>query len=459
MRPFSEATYSVAELTGEIKDVLQDAFDAVWVVGEVQRARASRPGHLYFELVEKGRGDAILGKLDGVIWRSDHARIRRQLAESGQEIRDGVELRCRGRVDFYGPGGRLQLVVRQVDPMFSLGLLEQRRRQTLAALERAGLMEKNREHALAELPLRLGLVTSHGSAAYHDFLSTLQESGYGFQLQFVHASVQGASAEKELISAVHALSRLKAGGQPLDALVLIRGGGSRSDLAVFDGRELAETVARAPLPVLTGLGHEIDQSITDLVSHTALKTPTKVAEYLVQKVAGAEDALDAFQEAICRRSLEKLRLAQEAVTTCERVAQTAGLRLAAASQRLENTARALDRISRRRVAEAARHRRELARRLLLAAPRRLDRQRSEPEVLAQRLVDLARSRLRLAGAVLEGKERLFRELSPERLLERGFSITRGTDGKVLQDPGSTRPGDRITTQLAGGTLESRVEQS
>src|SRR6185295_1485933 len=147
------------------------------------------------------------------------------LAASGQELQDGLQIRVRGSLDFYAPGGRLQFCVREVDPAFGLGLLERRRRETLAALAAAGLLERNRGLPLPDLPLSIALITSHGSAAYEDFLSGLRESIYGFRVIFIHASVQGREAEREVVSALRALARLA-----VDCAVLIRGGGSRTDL-------------------------------------------------------------------------------------------------------------------------------------------------------------------------------------------------------------------------------------
>ncbi|HEX2254211.1 MAG TPA: exodeoxyribonuclease VII large subunit, partial [Thermoanaerobaculia bacterium] len=354
--PFlEEPTYTVSELCGEIRQLLSGAFPSLWITGEVQRVNESRRGHLYFELVEKGAEDEICGRLDAVVWRSDWQRVRRALAASGQGITEGLEIRCRGAVDFYGAGGRLQLVVREVDPVFSLGLLERRRRETLAALEAAGLLEANRARLLAELPLRLALVTSHGSAAYHDFVSTLSESGYGFQVLLVHAAVQGVAAEREIVSALALAGRAGA-----DCVVLIRGGGSRSDLAVFDSRAVAEAVARAPVPVLTGLGHEIDESIADRVAHTPLKTPTKVAEFLVERVLRAERRADELAGALRQTSLDRLRDGREALGSAERGVELARMRLASAAARLDEHARALGRASTARLREARRERAVLA---------------------------------------------------------------------------------------------------
>ncbi len=455
-----EATYSVSELTEEIREVVVDAFDGIWVVGEVQRARQSQRGHLYFELVEKGRADRIVGKIDAVIWQRDHLRVRRSLSASGQEIVDGQQIRCWGQVDFYGPAGRLQLVVRDVDPLFTLGLLEQRRRETMATLAKAGLLDRNQQLALADVPLDIGLITSSGSAAYHDFIAGLVESGYGFRVHFVHAAMQGAEAERQVVAALRSFGNLSSsGGQAPAVIVLIRGGGSRSDLAAFDSRRIAEAVARSPLPVLTGLGHEIDQSIADQVSHLAFKTPTKVAEFLIERVALAERSIAACGEALRQLAGKKLQQAEQSLRRCEQLAPVARLRLQGASRTVDHHARLVGRASRQRLFEAHRVTGELAGRMRVAAPRLVDRHRGRPEQVARRLVGVATGRLRESLAVLKGVSRLCAELSPERVLERGFSITRDSRHNIVREPSGVQPGDRIVTTLAGGTLDSLVQKT
>ncbi len=415
--------------------------------------RRHRRGHLYFELVEKGEGDAIVGKLEAVIWASDHRRIERQLTAAGVEITDGQTIRCCGGVDFYPPFGRVQLVVRDVDPVFTQGLLALRRRETLEWLAGQGLLTRNRELALVPLPLRLALVTSEGSAAYHDFLSSLRESGYGFRVLFLHASVQGREAEGELVSALGSLAGLE-----LDCAVLIRGGGSRTDLAVFDSRRVAEAVARAPVPVLTGLGHEIDESIADLVAHTALKTPTKVAEFLVGRVAETEAALEHAWEAFQRQALEPLRRARVAVERAERSLRLAGFRLGATRARLGDLAGLLERAAGRSLAEGRRRLQAGAERVAVAAPRLLRGRRREPDRAAERIAALARVRLREAAAQTEAWSRLCTQLGPQKTLARGFSITRDLEGRPLREAGRVAAGERILTELASGRLISRVEE-
>lgn len=452
-----EPTYGVSELCQEIRSFLKEAYRSFWVAGEIQRLRPSNRGHVYFELVEKDDADdadGIVGRIDAVMWRGDFDRIRRTLEKGSQRLAEGMEIRCRGELDFWPPGGRLQLVVREVDPVFTLGLLEQRRRETLAALAREGLLELNRDLDFPFLPLRVGLVTSHESAAYHDFLSGLKESGYGFQVTFVHASVQGAAAETEIRSALAALGRLS---PPLDCIALIRGGGARSDLAAFDSRTVAEAVARCPVPVLTGLGHEIDESISDRVAHTAAKTPTKVAEVLVECLAEADYEVAEIRRRLLREALEPLKSAAERLERADRALKLAATRLAAAGSRVEQAGRLLVHLALARLGQAREGEQRLAQQLAAAAPRSLARMSRRPGEIRHQVLALARSRIAREAATLAGFERLCRQLAPERTLERGFSITRTAEGTILRRPEQAPAGTEITTELSQGSIRSRVE--
>ncbi len=377
----------------------------------MQRLRPSAAGHQYFDLVEKGEGtarDQVVGVLSAVIWKGEYLRLRPVLERAGERLADGLRIRCRVSVDFYPPGGRLQVQIREIDPTFTLGDLAKRRQETLAALAEAGLIDRNKALELPPLPLAIALVTSAGSAAYHDFLATLRESGYAFRVLAVHSAVQGAEAERALPGAL-ALAAASA----CDCVVLIRGGGAKSDLAVFDSQAVAEAVARSPKPVLTGLGHEIDESVADLVAYRSFKTPTKVAEELVARIANAETAVARLGEQMKRQA--RLAVAE------------AGGRLARAERR----------------AVAARAR------LTLAGVRLA--------TLAEGLRRVAGHRLRSAEQQLAAWTRLVAELQPARTLRRGFSITRDATGGVLRDPAAVGAGTAIETELAGGLLFSRVE--
>ena len=378
--------------------------------GEIQRYKASPAGHHYFDLVEKGDGDKIVGVLSAVIWKGEFLRLRAALARAGAKLADGQRVRCRVSVDFYPPGGRLQVQVREIDPNFTLGDLARRRAETLAALAAAGLLERNKGLAFPELPLVVGLVTSEGSAAYHDFLATLRESGFGFRVVFVHSAVQGPEAEASLPGALALAAAAGCG-----AVVLIRGGGAKSDLAVFDSRAVAEAVANLSLPVLTGLGHEIDESVADLAAFRSFKTPTKVAEFLVAALADAEAGVERAADRLLREARRALAEA------------------AARVGRAESRA--------------------------VAARRRLERAGSALATLAEALRRAADYRLKSAGLKLDGWARLLAGLQPTRVLARGYSLTRDETGQLLRDAGAVARGSRITTQLALGRLTSRVEEA
>lgn len=448
----------MSALCGELREILEEAYGAgVWVGGELHRGRRSQNGHYYFELVEKGRGDEIVGKLDAVVWRKDFERVGRILAQAGQRLDDGQQLRCFGQLDLYAPTGRMQLVVREIDPLHTLGHLEKRRRETLAALEAEGLLQKNGGLALPVLPFRIGLVTSKESAAYHDFMTGLAGSGFAFEVLLVHASMQGTRAELEVASALDLLVAARPAGRPLDALVVVRGGGSRSDLAAFDSRMIARAVARCPLPVLCGLGHEIDRTLADLVCHTSLKTPTMVAEFLAGRVLETESRLEAAQRRLAVAAAAVLLRAGRELRRFERLPRLAESRLATATLRVSQHGRSLAQLAGRRLRESERRLAETERRLALAAPRVITRKRPLAEDRVRRIARRVQDLLRHHQTWLDGAARLCHEVAPERLLERGYSITRDARGALLRGPDQVRSGEQLTTRTAGGEIRSRVE--
>lgn len=450
--PFDEPTYSVSEVCAEIRAALRAA-PARWVAGEVQRIRRSRAGHLYFELIEKGDGDQVVGKLEGVVWRRDLQGVERELESSDQELREGLEIRCRGEIDFYPPFGRLQLVVREVDPVFLLGQLSRRRRETLQALSQAGLIDANRQRDLARVPLGVALITSEGSAAYHDFLEGLRESGYGFRVVMLHASVQGSAAEREIASALTA-----SGDLPVDCVVLIRGGGSKADLAAFDSRRVAEAVARSPLPVVTGLGHEIDQSIADQVAHTSTKTPTQAAEFLVQRVRSADQTLDVLGRRLQQAGSNLLAEARASLSGVEAGLRTAKFRLRAEELGLVRLTGLLGRAVQSRLEIERRSLTALRARLAASAPHIVDRSRLVLVSVGRRAATGSQSTLRRADTAIEALARLCSYLGPERTLARGFSITRDVRGRVVTAADQVQVGERVETETAGGRITSRVEE-
>ena len=444
-------TYRVSVLAQEIKDVLQHAYSSIWVAGEAQRLQGSANGHWYFELVEKGPDDQIVGRIGAVLWRGDRRRLGQEL-DIDQILAEGQEVRCRGNLDFYGPRGSLQFIVREIDPIFTLGLLAKRRQEVIADLRHRQLANLNREHELPSIPLEIGLVTAADSAAYHDFLSSLQESGFGFRVTFAPATVQGVRAERELAGSLRHLSSLPR----LDCIALVRGGGSRSDLAAFDSLVVSEAICRARHPVLAGLGHEIDQSVSDLVAHSSFKTPTAVAEFLVQRIGEQETLLKSARRRLLRQALMPIQAGQGALRHAVRGLRSAQVRLGETSAGLQGLGHRLGVVASRRLTSSRQYSLRLAATLAVLGPRVIHDSRSARQGAAQRLVDLTRSRSRESSAQVEALARLLRELSPLRTLQRGFSLTRNAAGRAVRRADEVSLDEELTTELASGTLASRV---
>jgi len=427
-------TFSVGQLNQRVRDALRRAFpDEVWVRGEVQNLKRSAAGHTYFSLVEKaGRGDRVVAQLDVVLFRDDRRAVERAMAAvPGAELGDDVEVRIRGRATLYPGTGRYQLVMSDIDPVFTVGGIAANRERALRALADDGLVEENATRRLAEVPLRVGLVTSVGSAAYHDFVHELASSGYAWEVAVADVRVQGSAAARRIKWALGALARL-----PLDVVVLTRGGGARADLAPFDTELVARAVATMPVPVVAGIGHETDRSVTDVVAHTTCKTPTACAQLLVQRVGGFVDALDAVAVRIGAAARRSVALAgRDLDDAARRARREAPIALAREQARIELRVHRLGELGRRHTTDAAR---------IVA-----DRERS---------VGTAATRhLRQADTRLSAMATAVRAFDPQRVLERGYSVTRDPTGAVLRDSHAVAPGAVLTTQLARGRVTSVVE--
>jgi exodeoxyribonuclease VII large subunit len=448
-------TFSVGELNALVRDALRHTFPVeVWVRGEVQNLSRSGAGHTYFAVVEKaGRGDRVQARLDVALFRDDRRGVDRALAEvPGAELGNDVEVRIRGRVTVYPPTGRYQLVMTGIDPVFTVGGIAANRERVLRALASEGLLDANARCPLVPVPLRVGLVTSAGSAAYHDFVHELERSGYAWQVVVVDVRVQGAAAARRIKWALGELSQLD-----VDAVVLARGGGSRADLAPFDTELVARAIAGMPVPVITGVGHEIDRSVADDVAHTACKTPTACAQTLLLRVREFVGRLDDASHRVSAQARRRMAVAtRELDDATNRATRSVPAALLRERAHLERAHGRVDELARRRTGEVGAHldacaRRvsELGRRATRAGDQALDARERDIVTLANH--HLSRARLRL-----DAGEAAARALDPRRVLERGYSITRDDEGRVVKRATATGPGATLVTELADGRVTSRV---
>ncbi len=406
-------TFSVSELATAVSLVLNTAFPTeVWVRGEIANLNRARSGHVYFSLIEaKDLGPGVAASLSVALLADRKYVVNQILNRAGGSVRmtDGVEVRLRAKLDFYAPTGRLTLLMTLIDPEYTLGKLVADRDRLLATLKAEGLLVLQANKALSPAPRRIGLVTSQGSAAEHDVLHELQRSGFAFDVRTFHASVQGNAAPETVVRALQAAQR-----HGCELILLVRGGGARTDLAAFDAEIIARTVATLAVPVWTGIGHEIDRSVVDEVAQHAFKTPTACAAALVERV-------ESFQRAVDNR--------------WKAIAAVAHTRLDGASNELQRRQVLVEREGRAalRAADLALEDRE----------RRVGRE-------ATIALDAALGRLQVATARVEAAD-------PRRALARGFTLTRrASDGRLVRSPTDIAPGDTLVTTTATGELHSTV---
>lgn len=438
----SPAILTVSALQSALRGTLESKFPQVHVVGEISNLTIhGMSGHAYFTLKDDK------SQLRCVMWRDAVQRL-------GYRPRDGLRVVARGKVTVYERGGQLQLSVNALRPEGEGAALEALRR--LAEQLRAeGLTDPARKKPIPPMPRTLGVVTSREGAALRDVLKTVLRRNPEQHLVLAPASVQGPSAEREIIEA---LRRLEAHG--VDCILLVRGGGSVEDLAAFNLESVARCVASLSTPIITGVGHETDTSIVDLVSDLSASTPTAAAEHAVPVRAQVRQRLDGLGARLRRGHAARLQLERRRLVELQHGLKDPRTSLRQRSQRADEL------FARLRHAQTSRLRREQARLRALEArlesselPRRLAHHRGELGLLLGRLhhareADLAdrRHRLALTLARLEAT-------SPLRILARGYAVVEGPGGRVVRAAAELRVGDGIEVRLAEGHLRAQVTET
>ena len=281
MTPTSEHSLTLLDLQRMVRATLESRFrDPLWISAEISELKVNRSGHCYLNLVEKGSTDgAPRAEARAVIWKSAWAPMASMFeAATGTTLRAGLRVLVRVVVSYHEVYG-FSLQIIDLDPRYTLGEVERRRRETIARLQQDGVWDMNRELTLPRPTLRIAIVSSDTAAGYQDFMNELCRNTYRFETTLFRSLMQGDAAEQSIVAA---LSAIAAREDEFDVVAIIRGGGSTSDLALFDSYLIASYVAQFPLPIFSGIGHDKDVSVVDMVAHTSLKTPTAVATKLVE---------------------------------------------------------------------------------------------------------------------------------------------------------------------------------
>lgn len=389
--------------------------DEYWIQAELSDVRSNATGHCYLEFVQKDpRSNHLIAKARGTIWNNIYRLLKPYFEEStGQLFTSGIKVLVKVTVQFHELYG-YSLTVQDIDPTYTLGDMARRRREILQQLEEEGVLTLNKELAMPVLPQRIAVISSATAAGYGDFCHQLQHNArrFFFFTELFPAMMQGNQVEESVLTALDCInSRL---GE-FDVVVIIRGGGATSDLSGFDTYLLAAACAQFPLPIITGIGHERDDTVLDSVAHTRVKTPTAAAELLINRMDEAADQLEYLSA---------------------RLREGASAYLEQEYRRLSSWQTRIPSLVVRRLSDARLRLMTVRKDLMQGSAGMLSRQRHKLELLQQRLADA----------------------SPEKLLARGYSITL-KNGIPITDASQLSPGDEITTRLHKGELTSIINHN
>lgn len=405
-------TYTLFQLNEYIRRILALNFaEPLWITAEIAQIGESR-GHYFLSLVQKEEeGEEILAQSEAALWEKTYRQLRRQLGITLHEVlQAGRTVKLKVQVEYHERYG-LKLIIQEVDPAYTLGQLELQRRRTIEALQKAGHLRRN---ALLELPLvpqRLAVISSETAAGYQDFQEQLRQNpyGYAFAVTLFPSAMQGQRVADELPAQVRKINRRRSA---FDAVVVIRGGGSRLDLSAFDEQIVAESLAKCKLPVITGIGHEVDETLADLVAHTRLKTPTAVAEWLIGRAVQLETGL--------------LQLARQLQLIGGQTIQQKKIALSNIEQGLRHTSQAL-----------------------------LRQQEQLLGFITTELPFRATTQLQSSRQQIDQLEKMITLLNMESTLARGFTLTT-LNGTLVTSSRDLQKGDTISTVFRDGKIDSDV---
>lgn len=407
-------SYSLSELGKCIKMTLKTAFaEPVWVRAEISEMHENVSGHCYLDLIEKADDtDVLVAKQKATIWAFTYRMLKPYFeSETGATLRAGMKVLLLCEVEFHEVYG-VSLNVRDIDPAFTVGEMAVRRAEIIRRLTDDGIVDMNKQQPLAPVPQRVAVISSATAAGYGDFCDQLRNNvfGYTFYTKLFPATMQGAQTEQSVVAALDKICDFI---DNFDVVVIIRGGGATSDLVAFDNYNLALHCAQFPLPIISGIGHQRDESVVDLVAHTRVKTPTAAAEFLVARINDFEKNID--------------EMAQNVAFSAREVVHDELLRLQ-------------QRIARLGVVQRVCVRHDAALQHLTMRLRNA----------AKMAISSEEKRMALVEKSIE-----YADLAT--LLQRGFTLTT-KHGKIVKSVCDVAPGDIVTTHLADGAFTAMVQQ-
>ena len=430
----SKKSVTLYELNNLVKEVIESELsNEYWVEAELSECRENR-GHCYMELIQKDERTATpIAKASAKCWASKWLVIRPYFERTtGQRLSAGMKVLLKVYAQFHEAYG-FSWIVTDIDPTYTMGDMARKRQEIIRQLKAEGVFDLQKELSLPLFCQRIAVISSETAAGYGDFCNQLADNPYGFQFRtwLFPAIMQGEGIEKSIIEA---LNRINAVCDDFDVVVIIRGGGATSDMSGFDTLALAENVANFPLPIITGIGHERDESVLDMVSHIRVKTPTAAATFLISHLKEVLDVVEESQNRITRYAQQKLStLSAQLTTLSEMIPRLFSVVKTRQEARLES----------------------LQSRMISEMQQKIVSSQSRLEGFDQRIPILLERKLLSERHRMEMMTEKVKSLDPALLLQRGYSITL-KDGKAVRDAAMLKENDIIETRLSKGTIRSKV---
>ncbi|MFP4291880.1 MAG: exodeoxyribonuclease VII large subunit [Cyclobacteriaceae bacterium] len=431
---------SLFELNELVKKTLSAQLEPTyWVVAEIGELRVHQKGHCYMELVDK-EDDRLVAKMRATLWSYNYRRLGGWFrAITGEDLRAGMKVLCQVEVAFHELYG-MSVNIRDIDANFTLGERARRRQEVIARLTEEGVLEMNKSLELPLVPQRIAVISSPTAAGLGDFMDQLGSNRYGyrFEVKLFKASMQGEQASQSIIEAMlQAYEEMESKSTSFDMLAIIRGGGAQVDLDCFDTYELASHIAQYPIPVITGIGHERDETVADLVAHTRMKTPTAVAEFLISGIVDFETRL---------------------LDQWQRLSGLSAHKLSEQKYRLDSMVNQIRYLAGGRLQHQQGQLGHWQQQLRYFSNQQLRRQREQLNASEIKLKSESRNQLQRSSEKLKSYEKFLRASDPEKIFRRGFSYTT-VNGRPLHKADELKPGDLLETLTHSQVLKSRLETS
>ncbi len=448
---------SLTELQLIIRDSLYMTLpDMYWVIAEISEIKENYSGHCYLELIEKHPDEKnVRARAKAIIWSNRYSFLRSFFENiTGESLKEGMKILVKTKIEYHELYG-LSLVITDIDPSFTVGEMAMKRQMVIKRLEEEGVFSMNKDIDFPSVPQRIAIISSKNAAGYSDFFKQLTGNsfGYVFYTSLIETAMQGTETEQGVISA---LDKIAENSHLFDLVVIIRGGGSQADLSWFDSYNIAYHVTQFPLPVLTGIGHDKDMSVTDMVANRSLKTPTAVADFLIDCMAATETHLIDICSEITDRSriiIEKYRnqieVSRIRLIPLSRI-MISGMKDTLSGKIIEIINIGKEFIIRAGLAPSNQKLRLYSVLKSFFSDKELLLKRSTQNLTIFSLNAMVRNNIRL-----EGHENTLNILKPENVLKRGYTITT-FKGRILKRSDQVKEEDLIDTQFSEGNVRSKV---